>query len=234
MASKPDIVYFVKESSKNQELQYSLRSVERNFKAGGRVWLVGGMPAGFKPDGFLRVAQGMPSKWENVRKSLIAVCQSEDISEKFWLFNDDFFILKPVEKMPEAYYDGSILELCERIEKRSGGFSLYTKQMRHLIQTLQDAGLATLNYALHRPMLIEKKKALEVLEKFPDEPMFRSLYGNYWRVMPEPDEDYKIRRNEEALDESKVFVSTMDESFKCGVIGRQLRAIFDKPSRFEV
>lgn len=233
MASKPDIVYFVKESSKNRELQYSLRSVEQNFKVGGRVWLVGGMPAGFKPDGFLRVAQGMPSKWENVRKSLVAVCQSDEISEKFWLFNDDFFILKPVEKMPEAYYDGSILELCQRIEKRSGGFNLYTKQMRHLIQTLEDAGLTTLNYALHRPMLIEKKKALEVLEKFPDEPMFRSLYGNYWLIISEPDVDYKISRNQEPLDESKVFVSTMDDTWNQGQAAFRLRELFDKPSRWE-
>ena len=60
MASKPDIVYFVKESSKNRELQYSLRSVEQNFKAGGRVWLVGGMPAGFR----LREIFDKPSRWE--------------------------------------------------------------------------------------------------------------------------------------------------------------------------
>lgn len=233
MASKPDIVYFVKESSKNPELVYSLRSVEKNFKCGGRVWLVGGHPRGLEGCHFLPVKQDMDSKWKNVRKSLVEVCKSSQISDKFWLFNDDYFILKRVDSMPEAYYDGSILELCGRIEKRSGGVSLYTKQMRHLIQTLEDAGLTTLSYALHRPMLIEKKKALEVLEKFPDEPMFRSLYGNYWRVMPEPDSDYKIRWNEEALDESKVFVSTMDDSWNQGRVGFRLREIFDKPSRWE-
>lgn len=233
MESKPDIVYFVKESLRNRELQHSLRSVERNFKAGGRVWFVGGMPSGFRPNGFLRVIQNMPTKWENVRKSLVEVCQNDEISEKFWWFNDDFFILKPVEKMPEAYYDGSLLELCQRIEKRSGGFSLYTRQMRHLIQTLEEAGLTTLSYALHRPMLIEKKKALEVLEKFPDESMFRSLYGNYWRIVPELDSDYKISRNEEALDESKTFVSTVDDTWNQGRVGVRLREIFDKPSRWE-
>lgn len=233
MASKPDIVYFVKESSKNPELVYSLRSVEKNFKCGGRVWLVGGHPRGLEGCHFLPVKQDMGSKWQNVRKSLVEVCENDEISEKFWWFNDDFFIMKNIEEMPEAYTNGSLLELCERIEKRSGGFSLYTKQMRRLIQTLESAGLTTLSYALHRPMLIEKKKALEVLEKFPDEPMFRSLYGNYWHIKGVEDEDYKISRNEEALDESKIFVSTQDSSWNEGRVGFRLREIFDKPSRWE-
>lgn len=164
MASKPDIVYFVKESRKNPELVYSLRSVEKNFKCGDRVWLVGGHPRGLEGCHFLPVKQDMDSKWQNVRKSLVEACRSDRISDKFWLFNDDYFILKRIDSMPEAYYDGSILELCQRIEKRSGGFSVYTKQMRHLIQTLGDAGLPALNYALHRPMLVDKAKALEFLK----------------------------------------------------------------------
>lgn len=230
MASKPDIVYFVKESSKNRELQYSLRSVEQNFKAGGRVWLVGGMPAGFKPDGFLRVAQGMPSKWENVRNSLIEVCKNDEISEDFWLFNDDFFVLEPCDdSLPNMYWKSldDWIELCKNASE-------YVSRLKHLKKTLEDAGLPIVNYALHKPMLVNRKKALEVLEKFPNEPMFRALYGNYMKLGGVEEADYKIRRMDQGLKNGERFVSTMDESFKCGVIGRQLRAMFDKPSRFEV
>ena len=44
-----DIVYFVKNTEENEELVYSLRSVEKNFPY-NRVWFFGGCPNGLKPD----------------------------------------------------------------------------------------------------------------------------------------------------------------------------------------
>lgn len=47
-ANNYDIVYFVKESAKNEELRYSLRSL-KNFPH-GRVWFYGYCPSFLKPD----------------------------------------------------------------------------------------------------------------------------------------------------------------------------------------
>ena len=233
---KYDIVYFVKDCMVNEELRYSLRSVEKNFKYRD-VWFYGGCPSMLKPDHHVPVVQSQPSKWERVRNMMLLVCQNDQITEDFWLFNDDFFVLKPVPEDMPAYYNGSIYRQIVRVEDRHGMTSNdYTRRLRHLAQTLERAGRECLNYGVHKPMLINRKKMLEVLRMFPDEPMNRALYGNYWRIGGVRRKDMKIRVsdfNMAKVDQEWEFVSTSDESFSNGNVGIYLRNKFKERSRFE-
>jgi len=237
-AGKYDVVYFLKPSPINEELRYSLRSVEKNWQY-RKIWFYGGCPNGIKPDYHVAVAQRELSKWERVRGMLYQVCQNDDITEDFWLFNDDFFVLKyHGEDMPPQY-NTTLQERISGIESRHGGNPTeYTERLRHLVKTLKKANKGYLDYTVHKPMLINRKKMLEVLEKFPDEPMFRALYGNYWKIGGESRHDMKIQLLHYAKAASAIrdwdFVSTSDESFRSGNIGRYLRNMFDTPSRFEV
>ena len=225
-----DIVYMLREG-KNEELRYSLRSVEENMPY-KRVWFAGGKPDGLTPDRYMPIKQDAPSKWENVRNMLVEVCKNDDITEDFWLFNDDFFILKPYEGDTQ-WVNGTLKKQIARVERR-GGVNNYTNRLRHLVDTLESDGLPTKNYSVHKPMLVNRKKALEVLEKYPDEPMFRALYGNYWRIKARDEKDCKIRRSDYAYTSDYLMVSTQDDSFKFGKVGDQLRDRFTKISRFEV
>lgn len=225
---KRDIVYLLREG-KNEELVYSLRSVEENF-AYRRVWFAGGKPDGLEPDGYMEIKQDAPSKWQNVRNMLVEVCKNDNISKDFWLFNDDFFVLEPCDdKLPTFYWRtlDDWIEHCKNAAEYAG-------RLRHLKKTLEDAGLPIVNYALHVPMLINRKKALEALEKFPDEPMFRALYGNYVGLKGVEMADYKLRRMDKKIEPGHIFVSTQDDSFHQGIVGRQLRERFNYKSRFEV
>lgn len=233
---KYDIVYFVKDCISNEELRYSLRSVEKNFKYRD-VWFYGGCPSTLKPDHHVGVVQNQPSKWERVRNMMLLACENDQITEDFWLFNDDFFVLKPVPEDMPAYHNGSIYRQIVRVEDRHGMVSNdYTRRLRHLCQTLERAGKEVNNYGVHKPMLINRKKMLEVLRLFPDEPMNRALYGNYWGIGGIRRKDMKIRVTD--YDVAKVdrewdFVSTSDESFTSGNIGTYLRNKFRERSRFE-
>ena len=51
-----DIVYFVKNTEENEELIYSLRSVDKNFPF-NKVWFFGGCPKGLTPDVHIPVVQ---------------------------------------------------------------------------------------------------------------------------------------------------------------------------------
>ena len=232
-----DIVYFVKDCTINEELRYSLRSVERNFRYRD-VWFYGGCPVNLKPDHHVAVTQNQPSKWERVRSMMMKACENDNITEDFWLFNDDFFVLKPVPEDMPAYHNGSIYRQIVRVEDRHGMTSNdYTRRLRHLCQTLERAGKEVNNYGVHKPMLINRKKMLEVLKLFPEEPMNRALYGNYWGIGGVRRRDMKIRVT--SYDMTKVdreweFVSTSDESFESGDVGRYLKRKFDKKSRFEI
>lgn len=235
---KYDIVYFVKDCTVNEELRYSLRSVERNFRYRD-VWFYGGCPVNLKPDHHIAVIQNQPSKWERVRAMMMKACENDKITEDFWLFNDDFFILRPVSEDMPAYYNGSIYKQIVKVEDRHGMTSNdYTRRLRHLVSTLERAGKDCKNYGVHKPMLINRKKMLEVLRLFPDEPMSRALYGNYWDVGGVRRKDMKIRVNSYPyMNEVKTewdFVSTSDDSFREGEIGHYIRDKFRTKSRFEI
>ncbi len=234
---KYDIVYFVKDCTINEELRYSLRSIEKNFKYRD-VWFYGGCPVNLKPDHHVAVAQNEPSKWERVRAMMMKACENDKITEDFWLFNDDFFVLRPVPEDIPPYYNGSVYKQIVKVENRHGMvINDYTKRLRHLCQTLERAGKDCKNYGVHKPMLINRKKMLEVLKMFPDEPMNRALYGNYWDIGGVRRKDMKIRVNSyPKMDEVKTkweFVSTSDDSFREGEVGKYIRGKFNKISRFE-
>lgn len=232
-----NIVYFVKNSPNNDELRYSLRSVEQNWFYRD-VWFYGGCPQGIKPDFHVKAVQNAPSKWENVRNMMIEVCKNDDISEDFWLFNDDFFILRPIKEF-EPRYDGTLSSKIQEIrDKHCGEDSEWSKNLGKLRKLLNKHGKGEYCYAIHEPMLINRKKMLEVLEKFPNEPMQRALYGNWWGIggVQEKDPKYAMPEAKDVADRivEHDMISTSDDSFSGGYVGRWLRDKFDKPSRFEV
>ena len=229
-----DIVYLLKPGP-NEELRFSLRSIEKNFPH-GRIVFVGGKPEDITPDRFIKVEQNLPTKWENTRKNLLTACQTEDITENFWLFNDDFFIMGP-HKGHGLEFDGELLDHVIEIEARHHQQkSNYTIRLRHLWTTLKQAGIKhPKNYAIHRPMLVNKTKALEVLTKYPQEPMFRALYGNLTATEADstPAKDCKVTTWLKPAYELSDIISTDDKCFAKGAVGRYIRERFTEPSRWE-
>ena len=233
-----DVVYCLKDTPTNEELRYSLRSVEENWQYRNVVF-AGGCPNGLNPDYHMKAEQTAPTKWERVRGLLLKICDDENITEDFWLFNDDFFILKYIEceTMPPLY-NGNLRNYIKKVEERHNNeITVYTKRLRHLVETLEEAGKGLNNYAVHKPMLFNRKKLKALLEKFPNEPMTRALYGNYYEIGGESQHDMKVQLiHFPKLEKVKYiwpFISTSDSSFKSGNVGRFLRERFNEPSRFE-
>lgn len=207
-----DVVYIIGPDS--EELRYSLRSLV-NFPH-GKVWIFGRCPEWASPDRVVPFEQTGASKWERSTSTFRKICGTEEVSEDFWLFNDDFFIMEPVA-VPYMYH-GTIAE------KVKGQRSGYADQLRECERQLLEKGCTTLNYALHVPMLINKAKALEVLDTFTS-PMFRSLYGNYCKVGGIEAEDVKNRVGP--------LMSTSDLEFRHGRCGRIVRERFTEMSKWE-
>lgn len=228
-----DIVYFVKPDLMNEELRFSLRSVEANFPHRS-VWFYGGQPIEMIPDRRAPIAQHGRSRYDKVKNMLIEACENQELTEDFWLFNDDFFILQPQEDLP-AWYDGTLYERIVHIEqKRNATPSDYTQQLRKTVVALEEAGKGCLNYAVHVPMKINRRKMLKTIERFPSVPMFRALYGNDNEIGGIDAPDVKIHTSGDLIPEGAAFVSTSDSSFINGEVGKQIRALFTEKSRWEV
>lgn len=236
-AGNHDVVYFLKEGPNNEELRYSLRSVDQNWPYRS-VWFYGGCPVGITPDHYEPQVQNSPTKWQNVRNMMREVCLNDEITEDFWLFNDDFFILQPMDESITAFYDGTLTSKVDEIKsKYHGEGSEWSNNLELLKAKLKKAKKPELNYAVHAPMLFNRKKLLKVLDKYLDEPMVRALYGNWWRVPAEPLKDPKYsdadgRNISDQIYRLKI-ISTSDDSFRGGYVGRWLRDRFQTKSRFE-
>ena len=223
-----DIVYFVKDTKENEELRYSLRSL-KNFPH-DKVWFYGGCPKGLKPDYYIKVDQNKPTKWENIFMMFKMACLNKNISKDFWLFNDDFFIMKPVKKGPN-YFEGDLYKRVVTLEDKHGGITPYSQQLRYTLQELEGMGCDTFNYALHVPFLINKKKGTE-LSKIINGPMIRCLYGNYFKIGGENHTDVKIDSVSKPYKNTE-YLSTNDKSFNKGEIGKQIRKLFPDKCKYE-
>ena len=227
---KHDIVYILQHGVMPNELRYSLRSVGMNFPH-GRVFFFCGLPQGIEPDCFVPFQQSGVSKWERSTSTLRKICTTDEVSDDFWLFNDDFYILEKVSDLPYMYSGALSERISELIERR--GVSSYTVKLKECEIALRVAGCDTLNYALHVPMLINKQKALETLDRFPTCPMFRSLYGNHHEVGGIRADDVKIHDRFSLPREGQALLSTSDTSFRCGAVGDYIKKKFTEASRWE-
>lgn len=224
-----DIVYILKDDVQPQELIYSLRTVEQNFPH-RKVWFVCGQPKGLVPDGRIAHRQVGSSKWERVRSSWMEICRNEDITDDFFLFNDDFFVLKPVDTFINMT-DGSIGRRVRELISRRGN-SNYCRNLAQSEKLLIDKGYDTISFALHVPFLVNKAQVLETLNTF-DLPMFRNLYGNQHHVPFIYHPDVKIWDAGETPTDNWDYCSTTEDTFRYGAVGQWIRKKYSTPSRFE-
>lgn len=225
-----DIVYILKETLDTDELRYSLRSVEANFPH-RFVWFVGGQPAGFKPDRALPHQQTGANKWEMIRSSMLRVAQERDLTDDFFLFNDDFFVMKPPPKPFVNYTDKSLAWRIGELKETYMILNHYGRTLLKAKEELKIQGHPTDNFEVHLPMLFEKALIPSILKC--SSPQMRSIYGNINRVEHIQHDDVKIYDFDTVPDDPD-YLSTTDKTFTQGKVGEYIRKTFPNPSRFEV
>lgn len=226
---KHDIVYILKNDIDDAELIYSIRSVCQNFPY-NKIWFAGGMPEHIKPDEYMYINQDGHNKWEKVSYSLKKICKNDEITEDFWLFNDDFFIMQPIDDFPAAVRGTMHHRIVGLKQKHQ--YSGYIGKLERTENLLRNRCYDTLDYALHVPMLINRAKALETLKEF-DLPMFRCLYGNHHKIGGVIMDDVKIYDLDKEPTGEEIMLSTTDKSFKNGKVGPYIRSQFPDKCKYE-
>jgi hypothetical protein len=227
-----DLVYICKNGD-NEELRYSIRSAVKNLSH-DKIWVVGGKPDWYTGN-YIKVSQTR-SKYVNAKNNLNAICNSEDISESFILMNDDFYIINKVESVPYMY-SGT---LNDKIKQREDIFNgnTYVALLRQTLGSLQKKknGII-LDYELHVPMIMEKKKLAKVLRL---SGLWRSVYGNIFNVGGIKIKDVKVysktdRFYNNSYDINSLefdYLSSNDNSFK-EIKGKVLDDRFSSKSIYE-
>lgn len=228
LSNSLDIVYVVKGVGTNEELKYSLRSIEnlphRN------VYIYGDLPDWATNVKWVDDDQDRRySEWLNVNNSLKLACLNQEISEDFIFFNDDFFVLEQTESI-NWWYHKTLIDKADSYLING----IYSDGLRKTSDILKKKGFEAKNFELHYPCIFNKRKLLEILEEYPDTVARRSIYANMF--VDENDKiemkDCKIYTLKESIPDS-IFASTVDINFKYGMIGREIRKKFSKKGVYE-
>ena len=227
-----DFVYICKPGD-NEELRYSIRSVLYSFPD-AKIWVVGGKPNWYSGN-HIPVDQNY-HKYANAINNLKAICDSNEISEEFVLMNDDFFIIKKIDRI-DQFYNGLLSTKIDRYIQITGS-SMYIKKLMLTRTRLMEYGIANpLDYELHIPMVMEKEKLKHVILKYPS-CLWRSMYGNMYAVGGSQMEDVKIYINKKhsarsnEITENSVFLSTEDQAFSLA-FDKVLGKMFSNASIYE-
>lgn len=231
--TRVDIVIPYKSTYDNLELKYALRSIEKNFKNLGNVFIVGDLP-----DWATNVVHVYNSnnqhKRLNVGYALRMALWQDELRENIVIWHDDMFLLKELETIP-IWHGKSIKELS-RLYNGMYPSSYYTRKIK-------TTGLPTElpHFELHIPMPANKKLLAEQLGDHPPEKSYlmrtKYMVDNTDPSAWEYHDDVKIHsysgskgwQDQERFD---TFVSSADSTFN-GVILPVLREMFPEKSKFE-
>jgi hypothetical protein len=228
-----DFVYICKEGI-NEELKYSIRSVVKSFPD-SNIWVVGGKPDWYIGN-YIEVHQSH-TKYKNAVENLKKICSLSEISNTFILMNDDFYIIKNINSI-ETFHGGYLLDKINLYQKLNGN-SNYTRKLSATYKKLKALGIENpLDYELHIPMIMEKEKLQETL-KNNDQFLWRSMYGNIFKIGGSEMQDVKVytkgplvfKSYNLNIDQHK-YLSSTDSSFQI-IWQKILKVEFKEKTKFE-
>lgn len=159
---KIDVLYILGTGSKynNEELRYSLRSLEKFGQNVGRVFITGDCPKfidqtkiTFLPE--LDIGCRAINHWWKVDQTF----RKTDIGDRALLMYDDIFFCKPTDLANYPWRWRKMLP-TEKPENH------YKLSLYNTFVWLQKNGLTTIDYCLHQPCIYERDKFLSMEKDF--------------------------------------------------------------------
>ena len=178
-----DIVYALGSGSKwkNNEIMYSLRSIEKYLLGWRNVFIVGVKPYGLGKFIHIQADDLLNNNADgNIARKVLLACADKRISDTFLFINDDHLFLKQIEILNIPPYNKGDLRDKDNLYYKNGG--LYIQRLRRTMEILIRHKLPTLHYDCHTPILINKHKFPQIMKQFNFEDdigyTMKSLYGN--------------------------------------------------------
>lgn len=235
---KMDVLYIVGNGSRygNEELRYSLRSLDKFGKNVGRVFITGECPQFIDTDKIVFTPEldiGCPAinHWWKVDQTF----RKTDIGDKILLMYDDVFFCRPVDvsKYPWRWRD------LLPVDPQTGE---YRKSLYNAGVWLQKHNFPILNYCLHQPCIYERDKFLSMEKDFAEFKLsdsgmsVRSVYANQFVCCKTQHmDDLKIRSRVDNVDKliaDRDCFSIADDCYE-GPVKEWLEKNLNKRSKWE-
>lgn len=224
------VIPYIDDILSGVELRFALRSIEKYLTGWTNVVIIGTPPEwynGIYGDPF---HDSRYRKQFNIYSKLLVACGSKQVTDNFIMWNDDHYLLKPLDVSEiNNWYDGY---LKETINKNQG--ARYKETIANTLQIIPE----TLNYDIHTPCIYHKETFKFLFSGRTDEICIKSYYFNSTlRGCSSEMKDLKINQllSKEAIKElikDRLFLSTSTNGMKKPMI-ELLNELFPEPSRYE-
>lgn len=170
------VIPYCKEFAQGRELLFTLRSWYEKTCFPANLVIIGDREDWFGEEIFFIEHQRTSDnpQIDTMEKLKLAI-ESPEVTERFIWTNDDIYLVNRVSlahiEIPKVLGDLN--------PKKFKG--VYAENMSRTIMLLDKFGLPKLNYGTHTPVIFEKFKLMEMLERFPEAEsgvLFSSLYFN--------------------------------------------------------
>lgn len=211
------------------ELRYSLRSVEKNLSGYGKVFIVGRKPTWIHNITYIEAKDQFEVPDRNIMTKIMKACESPEVSETFLYMNDDHFLMHEfeIDKFP-FFYSETIEAYLQR-----RGMDGYGQRVRNTYDYLSKNDLPTKYFDSHTPILIEKKRFKEIMNKVDWNKKYgfviKSLYANSLKIEGQLEKDHKSESTPRKND--PVYSTTPKPK---AAVTRFLSEVFNKKSRYEM
>lgn len=190
-----DVVYIVGGDKlwHDNELLYSLRSLEQYLKNVRHVVIVGRKPD-FLNDNVIHIPcdDTSDNKAINIMRKVYKACKDKSLTEEILFMNDDFFFVQNVEATTYPY-----LYKCDLLYTIKTAGNNYAKHCETTLNALKMRDLATKNFDIHKPIRYNRQKLCEVVDSYTWQNLkwgfvLKSLYCNSLKIHGEMRPDNKI------------------------------------------
>lgn len=215
------------------ELKYCLRSIEMYVSGVRKVFIVGQKPGFVQNIEWISAMDrpGVMHKERNIFQKIMAAVYDKRISEDFFFFNDDHFLLRPFDASfdHKGFLSASVASV-----------SPSNPYIHTLNNTLAFLG-GGFDYDTHCPIVFNKKKFIDTvgsMEWFkPYGFGIKSIYCNLNGLGGEYYPDMKIMNPNQFKNQidsilTRKYFSTSDKAMTEGVI-RKLESFYPKKSKYE-
>lgn len=191
-----DVVYVLGTGSQwdDNELRFSLRSLQKYISGIGDVYVVGHRPKWLTGVVHLPYPDQFACREANIMLKVAHACGHPNLSRQFLHVHDDHFALAPARacEIPN-WCAGPLDRLGKAIHDRNP----WKYSVLNTAKALSDRGLTTWNFDIHYPIIFNKELYPQAMDMFdwnvPNGYVVKSLYGNAMRIPHVFTNDMKLK-----------------------------------------
>jgi hypothetical protein len=174
----------------NNELRYSLRSIEKNMVNFRNIYIVGDVPDWAQNVIHIPFKDGKNHD-ENIKNKVLAACMEADITKEFLQSSDDYFFLQKTDAADYPYYkNGTLSHTANTVVT-----GWYKTNLINTSEALKEQRKYTDHFDVHTPIRYNKHLFPVIMKRFFTQPkmVVKSIYCNALNIKGSHINDCKVR-----------------------------------------